>query len=154
MPYSKLAVTSPRIKHNGDIPFKYTCDGENISPPLLIKYIPFGTKSLVLFVEDPDAGETFDHWVVWNIPPDDYIPENTAPGTLGRNSFGRNEYGGPCPPIGRHRYVFKVYALDTMLKLAAGSTKKQVQQAMEPHIISAGQLVGLYRKMEKGERMD
>jgi Raf kinase inhibitor-like YbhB/YbcL family protein len=154
MPHSKLVVTSSRIKNNGDIPSRFTCDGENINPPLLIKYIPFGAKSLVLIMEDPDAGETFDHWIVWNIPPEEYIPENSVPGVQGRNGFGRNAYGGPCPPTGRHRYFFKVYALNTMLKLPEGSSKKQLLQAMEPFILSAGEMIGLYRKMEKGETMD
>jgi Raf kinase inhibitor-like YbhB/YbcL family protein len=153
MPYSKLTVTSPQIKHHGDVPPKYTCDGENINPALLIKNIPFDAKSLVLIIEDPDAGETFDHWLVWNIPPDEFIAENSVPGIQGRNGFGRNEYGGPCPPTGKHRYFFKVYALNTMLKLEPGSHKKKLQQAMYPYIISAGELIGLYRKMEKGETL-
>jgi Raf kinase inhibitor-like YbhB/YbcL family protein len=154
MAYSKLTVTSQAIRHNGDIPPRYTCDGENISPPLLIKNIPFETKSLVLIVEDPDAGETFDHWLVWNIPPTESVAENSVPGILGKNSFGRNEYGGPCPPTGTHHYVFKVYALNSKLNLQAGANKKQLLQSMQQHIISTGELIGLYKKLEKGEPMD
>jgi len=149
-----LTVTSPEFTYKGYIPSKYTCDGENVNPPLSIKDIPDGTKSLALIFEDPDAGEIFDHWIVWDIVPSEIIKENSVPGTLGRNSFGRNEYGGPCPPIGVHRYFFKIHALDTKLDLEEGSTKQELQDAMAGHILSYGELIGLYRKIDKGESMD
>lgn len=149
-----LTVTSPEFNYKGYIPSKYTCDGENINPPISIKDIPAGTKSLALICEDPDASEVFDYWLVWDIPPTEIIKENSVPGTLGRNSFGRNEYGGPCPPVGVHRYFFKIHALDTKLNLAEGSNKLKLQEAMTGHILSSGELIGLYRKMDKGEATD
>lgn len=151
---SILTVTSPEFNYQGYIPSKYTCDGENVNPPLSIKDIPAGTKSLVLICEDHDAGEIFDHWVVWNIPPLEIIKENSIPGTLGRNSFGRTEYGGPCPPVGIHRYFFKIHSLDTKLELPEGSSKKKLEEAMAGHILSSGELIGLYRKMDKGATID
>jgi len=135
------------FKHNGNIPSKYTCDGENVNPPLDIRGIPEGTKSLVLIVDDPDAPMgMWDHWVVWNIPPKEKIEENTVPGTEGINDFRKHSYGGPCPPSGTHRYFFKVYALDTMLALSPNSRKKDVEKAMTGHMLAKGEIIGLYRR--------
>jgi len=142
-----LEVTSPMFKHNGPIPSKYTRDGENVNPPLNIQGIPEGTKSLVLVVDDPDAPMgTWDHWVVWNIPPKEKIEENTVPGTEGVNDFRKHSYGGPCPPSGTHRYFFKVYALDSVLELSLNSRKKDVEKAMTGHMLAKGEIIGLYRR--------
>ncbi len=142
-----LEVASPAFENNGFIPAKYTCQGEDINPPLVIKNIPEGTKSLVLFVDDPDAPMgTWVHWVVWNINITGEIKEDTIPGVQGMNDFGRLDYGGPCPPSGVHRYFFKVYALDCLLDLPEGSSKKDVESAMQGHVLASGQLVGRYGK--------
>lgn len=142
-----LTIASPVFSHNGFIPVKYTCDGKNVSPPLTINDIPKGTKSLVLIVDDPDAPiGTWDHWVVWNIPPQNRIPENSVPGTEGINSFLQHNYGGPCPPSGTHRYFFKVYALDTTLDLDRKAKKREVEKAMGNHVLAKGEIVGLYKR--------
>jgi len=142
-----LHVSSPAFEHNALIPAKYTCDGDDVSPPLTIGGIPEGTKSLVLIVDDPDAPMgTWDHWVVWNIPPTRSIAEDTVPGTEGVNTYRRHSYGGPCPPSGTHRYFFKVYALDTLLSLGSNATKRDVEKAMQDHVLAKGELIGLYRR--------
>jgi Raf kinase inhibitor-like YbhB/YbcL family protein len=142
-----VTVKSPAFEHQKTIPSKYTCDGDNINPPLTIEGIPEGTKSLVLIVDDPDAPMgTWDHWVVWNIPPTDKVGENSVPGTQGVNSARRNSYSGPCPPSGTHRYFFKVYALDMQLSLSSNSRKKDVENAMKNHILAQGEIIGLYRR--------
>ncbi|MGZ9265216.1 MAG: YbhB/YbcL family Raf kinase inhibitor-like protein [Candidatus Deferrimicrobiaceae bacterium] len=147
---SELSITSPAFSHNGMIPKKYTCDGIDVSPPLSIGNAPEKTKSLALIVDDPDAPMgTWVHWVAWNIGPGiGEIPENTVPpGALqGTNDFGKQRYGGPCPPSGTHRYFFKLYALDTPLTLNAGATKAQVEKAMSTHLLGKTELVGLYRR--------
>src|ERR1051326_2842006 len=108
-----LNISSTAFSNGGHLPAKYTCEGENISPPLTIKNIPREAKSLALIMEDPDAVfGTFDHWLMWNIPPHEEIEENTFPGIQGENSSGTNSYYGPCPPNGVHTYQFKLYALD------------------------------------------
>lgn len=141
----KLIVASPAFENSTRIPEKYTCDGDDVNPPLNIGGLPKGTKSLVLIVDDPDAPMgTWDHWVVWNIPPTEKIEENSVPGTEGLNDFRRHSYGGPCPPSGTHRYFFKVYALDIMLDLDPGSRKGDVERAMEGHILAIGEIIGLY----------
>jgi len=118
-----------------------------VNPSLKIEHVPPEAKSLVLIVDDPDApGGTWDHWVVWNIVPTERVEENTVPGTQGLNSFGKQSYGGPCPPSGTHRYFFKVYALDTELKLPSSSRKKDVEKAMQNHVLAKGELVGLYSR--------
>lgn len=145
-----LIISSPSFKPNGQIPSKYTCEGEGINPPLTITNIPQGTKSMALIVDDPDApGKTFDHWIVWDIQPGENIKENSVPGIQGRNSAGKNNYTGPCPPSGTHRYFFKLYALDTMMDIAAGASKNIVEKAMENHILAAGEIIGLYEKQRK-----
>lgn len=145
-----IEVTSPVFEHEGTIPEKYTCEGEDINPPLRIHNLPEGTRSLALVVDDPDAPlGTWDHWLVWNISPDvAEIPENSVPqqAVLGTNGFKKKSYGGPCPPFGTHRYYFKVYALDTRLDLPEGSRKKQLEKAMQGHILDQGVLMGRYKK--------
>ncbi|MEM2914136.1 MAG: YbhB/YbcL family Raf kinase inhibitor-like protein [Candidatus Bathyarchaeia archaeon] len=143
----ELTVMSPVFENNGFIPAKYTCDGDDVNPPLKIEGLPSGTQSLVLIVDDPDAPMgTWDHWIVWNIKPLEKIEENSVPGIEGLNSFNKHSYGGPCPPSGAHRYYFKVYALDTKLNLNPNSRKKDVEKAMEGHILAKGEIVGRYRR--------
>ena len=143
-----LIVKSPAFESNKLIPEKYTCDGDNVNPPLIIEDVPEETKSLVLIIDDPDAAAgTWNHWLVWNIPPSTRkIGENTVPGTEGISTYRRHAYGGPCPPSGTHRYFFKVYALDTKLDLNSNSQKKDVEKAMEGHVLAEGELLGLYRR--------
>ncbi len=142
-----LYVESVAFTQNGHIPAKYTCEGENINPPITIKDIPEDTKTLALIVEDPDAPNgVFDHWLLWNLLPSDTIEEKTDLGTSGINSFGKTGYGGPCPPSGTHRYYFKVYALDKELGIAAGEDKNSLQDSMRGHILATGELVGRYKK--------
>lgn len=142
-----LEVRSTVFSQNGHIPAVYTCEGEDINPPLEIGNIPQNTKTLAIIMEDPDAPMgTFDHWLVWNIPPNAAITERSNPGISGTNSFGKTGYGGPCPPSGVHRYYFRVYALDNELNLLAGADKKTLLQAMEGHILCQGELMGRYSK--------
>ena len=143
----ELVVTSNAFAERGRIPSKYTCDGKNVNPPLTIKGIPEGTKSLVLIVDDPDCPTgTWDHWVVWNIPTKEEIREDSVPGTEGMNDFNKHSYGGPCPPSGTHRYFFKVYALDTNLDLTPISRKRDVEREIKGHVLAQGQLIGLYSR--------
>lgn len=152
-----MKLTSPTFTDGGKIPSLYTCDGQNISPPLKISDIPAGAKSLVLIMDDPDIPdfakekfhiEIWDHWVVFNIPPETIeIKEGKNPqGVMGRNTRGNNSYGGPCPPDKEHRYFFKLYALDTMLSLKEGASKAEVEKAMERHILEKAQLMGRYER--------
>lgn len=144
---SNLRVRSVAFSHGGHIPPKYTCEGENVNPPLEVSDLPENTKSLAVIVEDPDAPRgVYDHWVVWNIPPDEAISENSRPGITGRNSFGNMGYGGPCPPSGSHRYFFKVFALDSSLDIPTGSDKKVLQEAMKNHVLASGELMAQYQK--------
>jgi Raf kinase inhibitor-like YbhB/YbcL family protein len=143
----KLIITSPVFKNNEMIPRKYTCDGADVNPPLNFRGIPVEAESLVLIVDDPDAPiGTWDHWIVWNIPPEERIEENRVPGVEGLNDFRRHSYGGPCPPSGTHRYFFRVYALDAMLDLKPNSRKRDVERAMGSHILAQGEIIGLYRR--------
>ncbi|MFH1770981.1 MAG: YbhB/YbcL family Raf kinase inhibitor-like protein [archaeon] len=142
-----LVVRSSVLSEGEMIPLEYTCDGENINPPLTIDNVPEETKSLVLIVDDPDApGKTWVHWVVWNINPKGEIAENSVPGVEGINDFGRHSYGGPCPPSGVHRYFFKVYALNITLDLKPNSTKNDVRKVMHGNIISEGELICIYKR--------
>lgn len=142
-----IQVTSSAFKHNEEIPKKYSCDGKNINPDLNFDNVPSGTESLFLIMDDPDApGGTFIHWVVWNIDPSSVIKENSVPGLQGANSFGKSSYGGPCPPSGTHRYFFRVYALDTKINKKEGSTKKEIEKAIEGHVIGKGELMGTYSR--------
>jgi len=147
MKTKELNITSPAFENNGFVPSKYTCDGADVNPPLKIKDVPKGTESLVLIVDDPDAPMgTWDHWIVWNIPPTEAIDEDSVPGIEGMNDFNRHSYGGPCPPSGTHRYFFKVYALDTSLHLDSNARKEDVERAMEAHILAEGEIVGRYSR--------
>jgi Raf kinase inhibitor-like YbhB/YbcL family protein len=147
---SALKISSPVFANNGNIPAKYTCTGKDVNPPLLIEDVPAKAKSLALIVDDPDApGGTWVHWVLWNISPGTgEIREGTVPaGALqGLNDFRVNEYRGPCPPSGTHRYFFKVYAMDAALNISQNSTKTGVEKAMRGHIIGQAQIIGLYGK--------
>jgi Raf kinase inhibitor-like YbhB/YbcL family protein len=144
-----LEITSPSFKQNDFIPVVYTCEGKSINPAISIKNIPARTRTLAVIVEDPDAPRgTFDHWVVWNIPPLSTVPEGRSPGVEGKNSSGGIGYTGPCPPAatGVHHYHFQVYALDAQLKLKRGADKLQLKEAMKNHILSEGELIGLAEK--------
>jgi len=145
-----MKIFSTAFNHNGNIPAKYTCDGENISPPLEISSVPPMAKSIVLIVDDPDAqAGTWVHWVLFNIPPKTaQIAENSMPegATEGTTSFGKPGWGGPCPPSGAHHYQFKIYALDTVLQIPASSTKADLEKEMANHILDHGQTIGLYQR--------
>ena len=144
---AKMEITSPEFKHNGFIPKKFTCQGEDINPALEIKNIPKGTNSLALIVDDPDAPMgTWVHWVVFDIPVVDKIKEDSVPGKQGVNDSGKRNYGGPCPPSGTHRYFFKIYAFDSKLNLNEGISKEDMEDAMEGHILGEAELIGLYKK--------
>ena len=144
-----MKLTSTAFSHNKPIPSEFTCDGQNVNPPLSIVDVPANAKSLALIVDDPDAPVgNWDHWIVFNISPSaKEIAENAEPnGTSGKNSWNKTGYGGPCPPSGTHRYFFKLYALDIILNLPNGSDKKQVESAMQNHIIAKAELIGLYKR--------
>lgn len=145
-----MKLSSPAFEHNKEISSRFTCDGENINPPLLISDVPIGTKSFVLVNDDPDApGGIWVHWTVWNITPDTKeIKENSMPegAEEGVTDFGKAGYGGPCPPSGTHRYFFKLYALDTMLELPPTAKASDVEKTMTGHILAKAVLVGLYKR--------
>jgi Raf kinase inhibitor-like YbhB/YbcL family protein len=142
-----LTINSKAFNTDGDIPKKYSCEGENVNPPFDITGIPEETRSLAVIMEDPDApGGTFIHWLCWNISPNKPIAENSNPGINGENGKGHTGYTGPCPPTGSHRYYFKIYALDARLDIKAGSHKEALLQAMEGHILAAGEIMGHYQK--------
>jgi Raf kinase inhibitor-like YbhB/YbcL family protein len=142
-----MKIRSSEFEHNGFIPAKFTCQGNDINPPLVIEDIPEGAKSLVLIVDDPDApGGTWVHWVLFNIPVTGKIEEDSIVGKQGLNDFGRKDYGGPCPPSGTHRYFFKIYALESELDLSEDAGKQDVERAMEEHILDKAELIGLYEK--------
>lgn len=154
-----MRITSTAFKGGGEIPERFTCDGENISVPVAWSGVPRGTKSLVLIVDDPDAPDpsapkmTWVHWVLYNIPPGvRSLPEgarrkNLPSGVLeGLNDWSRTGYGGPCPPIGRHRYFHKLYALDTVVQRLASPTKAALEKLMAGHILSRAELIGTYMK--------
>ena len=156
-----LTISSVVFTHLGSIPSLYTCEGTDISPPIEWSGMPPEAKSLALIVDDPDAPDpaapkmTYVHWVLYNIPNTARsLPENVAEkelplGTLlGKNDWGRTGYGGPCPPIGRHRYFFKLYALDTVLPDLKEPTKLQLEAAMKGHILEETVLVGTYHKVK------
>ena len=151
-----IDLISPAFEDGEIIPAKYSCDGEDVSPPLEWSGVPEGTKSFALICDDPDAPiGTWVHWVLWGLPADttslpEGVPTDEAieAGALqGKNDFKRIGYGGPCPPGGKtHRYFFKLYALDSGLDLAPGAKKKDVEKAMKGHILAQGQLVGRYKR--------
>ncbi len=151
----EITLRSSAFQEGGMIPRQYTCDGQDISPPLAWDSIPGGTKSLALICDDPDAPMgTWVHWVIFNIPagaaqlPENVPTQKELPGGAlqGSNDFRRIGYGGPCPPGGTHRYFFKLYALDTLLKLKAGAGKADLLKAMQGHILGQGQLMGKYKR--------
>jgi Raf kinase inhibitor-like YbhB/YbcL family protein len=154
-----LEITSSAFSYNEEIPSKYTCDGEDISPALEWSGLPEGTKSIALIVDDPDAPDpaapkmTWVHWVLYNIPPSATgLPEAVKPQDLpkgtkeGLNDWQRTGYGGPCPPIGRHRYFHKLYALDAVLPDLGKPTKKDLEKAIQAHILAKAEMVGTYQR--------
>ena len=154
-----LAITSPTFTHNGPIPKLYTCQGKDISPALAWSGLPAGTKSLALIVDDPDAPDpaapkmTWVHWVLYDIPVSAAgLPEAVAPAALpagtreGKNDWKRTGYGGPCPPIGRHRYFHKLYALDVVLPDLKQPTKAELERTMHGHVLGKAELMGTYQK--------
>ena len=157
-----LQITSPAFSQGGSIPSKYTCEGQDISPPLAWSGGPPNVKSYALIVDDPDAPDpakpqrVYVHWVVYNIPASTAsLPENGSKKGMpkgavqGKNDWGKAEYGGPCPPIGRHRYFFKLYCLDTQLPDLGEATKASVEAAMKGHVIEQAELVGTYQKLKR-----
>ena len=153
-----LTLTSAAFRPNGAIPSLYTCEGKDISPPLAWSGAPAGTKSLVLIVDDPDAPDpaapkmTWVHWVLYNLPPTAGAGRSGQAQCVagrhprGRNSWGRTGYGGPCPPIGRHRYFHKLYALDTVLPDLKNPDKAALEKAMHGHVLAQSELIGTYQK--------
>jgi len=147
MDIQNIKVISSAFESNDTIPRKYTCNAENINPPLEFRGIPEKAESLVLIMDDPDAPmKVFTHWIVWNIVPIAKIDEDSIPGVEGINDFRKIGYGGPCPPSGTHRYFFRVYALDKQLGLKAGKSRKELESEMIGHIIAEGELMGKYSK--------
>lgn len=146
-PSVRMVLTSSAFADSGVIPAKHSCDGGDVVPPLSWSGAPPATRSFALVVDDPDApGGTWDHWVVFDIPPTvASIEEGKVPaGIVGTNSWKKQSWGGPCPPDREHRYFFRLYALDTLLRLPATSTKRDVEEAMKGHILAEGQLIGRY----------
>jgi hypothetical protein len=152
-----MTLSSAAFPDRGAIPRRYTCEGEDISPPLAWSGVPPGSESLVLIVDDPDAPDpaapktTWVHWLLYNLPPaTDELAEDLQtlpPGTLqGRNDWRKTGYGGPCPPIGSHRYFHKLYALDCVLADLGRPTKAQLEGAMQGHVLAKAELIGTYRK--------
>lgn len=156
-----LKVTSSAFQQGGSIPAKYTCEGQDASPPLAWSGAPSSAKSIAMIVDDPDAPDpakpqrVYVHWVAYNIPVDGSLKENASKSGMptgavqGKNDWGKPEYGGPCPPIGRHRYFFKVYALDTQLTGLSAPSKADLERAMKGHIVDSGELLGTYQKAGK-----
>jgi Raf kinase inhibitor-like YbhB/YbcL family protein len=154
-----MTLTSTAFAEGGAIPTRYTCEGDDVSPPLAWSALPAGTKSLALIVDDPDAPDprapkmTWVHWVLYDLPPTaGGLPEAVAPGALpagtreGLNDFKRTRYGGPCPPVGRHRYFHKLFALDVVLPDLGRPSKARLEQAMQGHILARAELLGTYQK--------
>lgn len=148
-----MNIKSEAFSNGKSIPIQYTCDGENIQPPLLISDAPKGTKSFALIMDDPDSSVgIWTHWLLWNIPPDtkELTGKNIPQGSLqGETTFGTTHYGGPCPKKGNHRYFFKLYALDSLLNLPAGSKKEALIKAMKEHILGEAELYGWYESRTK-----
>lgn len=150
-----MQIISSSFGHYESIPSKYTCNGANISPPLTIMDVPEGTKSLVLLMDDPDvphdlrADGMWDHWIIFNMLPNvRMIEEGIEPkGIHGKGTAGNLNYHGPCPPNGKHRYFFKLYALDAMLDLIEGTRKNEVEVAMKGHILTQTELTGFYEQL-------
>lgn len=156
-----MDLISPAFSSGGDMPRQTTCEGDDLAPPLHWSSVPDRTRSLALIVDDPDAPDpaapkmTWVHWVLFDIPPSaTAIPEGGRPlpeGTReGSNDWHRSGYGGPCPPVGRHRYFFKLYALDSLLPDLHKPTKAELERAMQGHVLAQAQLVGTYQKQQVG----
>jgi len=147
---SSLTVTSSSFVENGLIPSKYTCEGIGVNPPIHIANLPANTQSIAIIVQDPDAAVEggFNHWVACNIQPVADIPESFKGGMEGLNGAKKLGYIGPCPPSGTHHYHFMVFALDTKLKFDKSPNKEELEKAMKDHILSKGDLVGLYKKLK------
>jgi Raf kinase inhibitor-like YbhB/YbcL family protein len=146
---ARMKLTSSAFQQGGNIPAKFTCDGENTNPPLQVMDVPAAAKTIVLIADDPDApGGLFTHWLVWNIPTQtNSIAEGIAPkGVQGKNDFDKSGYGAPCPPSGTHRYYFRVFALDRELDLRPGATRSQLDAAMKGHVIAQSELIGHYAR--------
>ena len=142
-----MKITSPEFENSQFIPAKFTCQGKNVNPGLIIEGIPETAKSLALIVDDPDAPSgDFVHWVLYDIPVTSRIDENTIPGKQGLNSLGRLGYVSPCPPTGTHRYFFKIYALDKMLNYDKGLSKSELENEISAHLLDKAELIGLYQK--------
>lgn len=146
----QLAISSPVFSDRDKIPSKYTCDGEDINPPLTFEHVPDETRSLALIVEDQDSpGKMWTHWVVFNIPPttaqiiEDSVPDGS---NEGMTDFGKTGYGGPCPHSGTHRYYFRLYALDTSLSLTEDVTLDELKAAMDNHILDEASIMALYSR--------
>jgi Raf kinase inhibitor-like YbhB/YbcL family protein len=144
-----MKLASPAFGDNGKIPCKYTCDGENMSPPLIISNVPPEAESLVLIMDEPEPpkkGAVVDHWLVFDIPPGgQYVPEGEAPeGTHGTIAAGKVRYHGPCPSEGEHRYRFRLYALDVELPLPEETTRKEIERAMAGHVVARAEMTGRY----------
>ena len=150
MQQGKILLTSPDFANNQNIPRQYSCDGVNINPTLIINNVPNGTKGMAIIVDDPDAFMgSWIHWLIWNIPANtSRISAGSAPlGSIeGINGFGNNKYEGPCPPKGTHRYLFKLFALDTPLNLDKNSKKADLENAMKGHVLDQTELTGLYSR--------
>jgi len=147
---AEFALESDAFQNAQAIADRHTCDGEDVSPPLRWTNVPEGTRSLALVVDDPDApGGVFTHWIAWGLDPAaGGLGEGEPAPAEGRNDFGTTGYRGPCPPPGhgRHRYVFRLYALDTEFELGAGAAKVDVEQAIEGHVLTTAELVGTYER--------
>jgi Raf kinase inhibitor-like YbhB/YbcL family protein len=145
-----MEIKSSAFENNQPIPKKYTCDGENINPPLIIENVPGDAKSLLLIVDDPDApGGTWNHWIVWNIEPSNtFIEESSVPegAFQGQNDAGNNSYYGPCPPTGNHRYHFKVFALNKFLEADSSLEKERIETLIEGNILDSAELIGTYER--------
>jgi Raf kinase inhibitor-like YbhB/YbcL family protein len=150
-----ITVKSPAFSNMGRIPEKYTADGANINPALILGKIPDKTQSLVLMVEDPNAPvDTWVHWLVWNILPSTKINEGLVPGVEGLNAFRLHHYHGPCIAPDTRHFLFRVYALDTLLQLKQSSTKYEVMRAMKDHVLGYGELIGSYNRSNKSKMPD
>jgi Raf kinase inhibitor-like YbhB/YbcL family protein len=158
-----MTISSAVFRHESAIPGRYTCEGDDVSPPLAFGDVPANAQSLALIVDDPDAPDPaapkriWVHWVLYNLPPTTKeLPEGIRANALpagtheGKNDWGNTGYGGPCPPIGRHRYFFKLYALDTTLSDLAQPSKATVEKAMQGHVVAQATLMGTYQKAKGG----
>ncbi len=145
-----MKIKSNAFENNGKIPSKYTADGQNINPDLEISEIPSQAKTIALIVDDPDApAGTWTHWIVWNIQIDDnetIIQKDSIPGIQGQNNFGKNNWGGPAPPSGEHRYFFRAYALNSEINLREGDSRQQLEQSMKGKITEKAELIGRYSR--------